>query len=103
MTDTPVLNGQILGQAAAATRALFDDFLAEVGTDFLSWLALNQLDADGHAAIEDDLVRGIAGAVRTEEGPVPPSPPASATGPTASRSGSTVPCPRRTWPPPAGS
>jgi hypothetical protein len=38
---TVPLNGQVIGQAERATRALLDRLLAGVGTPFEQWVALN--------------------------------------------------------------
>ena len=43
MTDTPTLNGQILGQAERAARACLDRLLADHGTDFDQWIAVRHL------------------------------------------------------------
>src|SRR5262245_3752500 len=40
MTEAPTLNGQVLGQAERATRALLDEVLAETSTPFEQWVAL---------------------------------------------------------------
>ena len=43
MADTPTLNGQDIGQAERATRAVLDALLAETSTSFQSWVTLNVL------------------------------------------------------------
>ncbi len=41
MTQAPALNGQVIGQAERATRAVLDVLLAETDTPFVEWVALN--------------------------------------------------------------
>jgi DNA-binding MarR family transcriptional regulator len=60
MTDTPILNGQVIGQAERATRAVLDSLLAETDIDFLQWVTLNVLDAAGRSIDEADLVQRVA-------------------------------------------
>ncbi|MDI1462968.1 hypothetical protein QEZ54_18485 [Catellatospora sp. KI3] len=57
------LNGQILGQAERATRAVLDRLLDRAGTDFHGWVLLN-LTADGaepvpHAALAARMAAGL--------------------------------------------
>ncbi|MFJ9682697.1 hypothetical protein ACIRP2_32295 [Streptomyces sp. NPDC101194] len=51
MSATPTLNGQVIGQAHYATRALLDRLLAATGTTFHQSVALNAT-ADRGAATE---------------------------------------------------
>jgi DNA-binding MarR family transcriptional regulator len=44
---TVPLNGQVIGQAERATRALLDRLLAGVGTPFEQWVALNLTATSG--------------------------------------------------------
>jgi hypothetical protein len=55
MSTAPTLNGQIIGQAERATRAVLDRLLAETGTTFPQWVALNLTATDRGAAALDDL------------------------------------------------
>jgi hypothetical protein len=55
---TTALNGQILGQAERATRAVLDGLLAEIGTPFLEWVGLNLLATGGPQPV-DDLVEQV--------------------------------------------
>ena len=55
MTTAPTLNGMVIGQAEAATRAVLDNFLAETGTSFLPWVTLNLLTLAGGKLAEDEL------------------------------------------------
>ena len=41
MTQAATLNGQVIGQAERATRAVLEVLLAETGTAFTNWVALN--------------------------------------------------------------
>ena len=58
MTTTTTLNGQILGQAERATRAVLDGLLAEIGTPFVEWVGLNLLATGGPRPV-DDLVEQV--------------------------------------------
>ena len=55
MTQTPPLTGQDIGQAEAATRAILDRLLAQTGTAFHGWVALNVLAANGAALDQGEL------------------------------------------------
>lgn len=67
-TTTPAqplpLNGQHIGQAANATRAILDAVLAKEQTSFSTWIALRTLDTHGayesRAAFEAALAGGLA-------------------------------------------
>jgi DNA-binding MarR family transcriptional regulator len=54
------LNGQLIGQAERVTRALLDRLLAETGTTFTQWVALNVTATAG----PDDLETQLAGGLR---------------------------------------
>ena len=61
MTQAPTLNGQVIGQAERATRAVLEVLLAETGTPFVEWVALN-LTAQRESTLEalvDQLVTGL--------------------------------------------
>lgn len=51
----PALNGQDIGQAEHATRAVLDRLLARTGTQFHGWVIINLLAAGGGALREDEL------------------------------------------------
>ena len=51
----PPLNGQDIGQAEHATRAVLDRLLAGTGTQFHGWVIINQLATAGGALGEDEL------------------------------------------------
>ncbi|WP_326733924.1 hypothetical protein [Streptomyces sp. NBC_01022] len=53
MTTTPSVNGQVIGQAHYATRAVLERLLAETGATFHESVALNAT-ADGDGSIERD-------------------------------------------------
>jgi len=55
MTSTPTLNGQDIGQAESAVRAVLNRLLARTGTPFHSWVILNLLGRSGGALGEDEL------------------------------------------------
>ena len=59
MTTVPTLNGMVIGQAEAATRAVLDNFLAESGTSFLPWVALNLLTLAGGKLAQDERVMRV--------------------------------------------
>jgi hypothetical protein len=67
MTQTPLLNGQDIGQAEHATRAVLERLLARTGTQFLGWVMLNQLAAAGGALPEDDLTGRITHGLKIGE------------------------------------
>lgn len=66
MTDTPTLNGQIIGQAERATRAVLDVLLAETGTDFVEWVTLNVLHGSGASADASDLVARVGSGLKID-------------------------------------
>ena len=57
---TPTLNGQDIGQAEKATRAVLDRTLARTGTQFHGWVILNLLGTGGRALGEDELTGRVA-------------------------------------------
>jgi hypothetical protein len=61
MTQAPTLNGQVIGQAERATRAVLEVLLAETNTPFVNWVALNLAAQDEIAvdAMVDQLVTGL--------------------------------------------
>ncbi|HKY14577.1 MAG TPA: hypothetical protein VJM33_06595 [Microthrixaceae bacterium] len=89
MITPPTLNGQIIGRAERATRALLERLLEPIGLSFPQWATLNMLitgggQVDGHELTvqvarglrvsHDDAVGALAGlvdaglAIRTPEG-----------------------------------
>jgi DNA-binding MarR family transcriptional regulator len=67
MTDTPTLNGQDIGQAERATRAVLDALLAETSTSFQSWVTLNVLATSGSVLEQDQLVQRITSGLKVGE------------------------------------
>ncbi len=66
MTTAPTLNGQVIGQAAIATRAVLDGLLAETGVAFNDWVAVNLLGTTGELA-PVALVQQLATGLRIDE------------------------------------
>jgi DNA-binding MarR family transcriptional regulator len=70
MSTAPTLNGQVIGQAHYATRALLGTVLAPTGTTFNQSVALNAV-ADGGEAVEHcALVARMTGALKIDESAV---------------------------------
>lgn len=67
MTQTPTLNGQDIGQAEHATRAVLDRLLARTGIQFHGWVIINQLAAGGGTLGEDDLTGRITHGLKIGE------------------------------------
>jgi hypothetical protein len=68
MSTTPTLNGQVIGQAEHATRAVLDRLLAHAGATFHDWVALNLIAASRAAVGRDELVGRMTGALKTDDG-----------------------------------
>jgi hypothetical protein len=66
MTTTATLNGQVIGQAERATRALLDVLLAETSTPFVRWVSVDLL-ATGERTTADDLVDQLVTGLRISE------------------------------------
>jgi DNA-binding transcriptional regulator PaaX len=74
MTQAPTLNGQVIGQAERATRAVLEVLLAETNTPFVNWVTLNLIGnlignvvgAQGETAVDALIAQLIAG-LRIEE------------------------------------
>jgi hypothetical protein len=67
MTSAPTLNGQVLGQAERATRAVLEALLAETGTPFVQWVALNlaaQAEAAQRETTPDELIGQLVTGLR---------------------------------------
>ena len=58
MTQPAALNGQVIGQAERATRAVLEALLAETETTFTNWVALNLVATHGAMTV-DSLVEQI--------------------------------------------
>ena len=63
MTQPAPLNGQVIGQAERATRAVLEVLLAETETTFTNWVAL-KLVATQDATTVDSLVRQLVTGLR---------------------------------------
>ena len=63
MTRPATLNGQVIGQAERATRAVLEVLLAETETTFTNWVAL-KLVATQDATTVDSLVRQLVTGLR---------------------------------------
>jgi hypothetical protein len=63
----PAVNGQDIGQAERATRAVLDRLLAGTGTQFHGWVIINQLAASGGALGEDELTGRITHGLKISE------------------------------------
>ena len=63
----PPLNGQDIGQAEHATRAVLDRLLARTGTQFRGWVILNLLAAGGGQLGEDELTGRITHGLKIGE------------------------------------
>lgn len=62
MTQPATLNGQVIGQAERATRAVLEVLLAETDTTFTNWVALNLVATHGDMTVEslfEQLVTGL--------------------------------------------
>lgn len=69
-TPTPVLNGQVLGEAEHATRAVLDRLLQRIGTTFHQWVALNTAAVGGGTIERRQLVDRMIGGLKVDEAPV---------------------------------
>ncbi len=70
MSQAPTLNGQVIGQAERATRAVLEVLLADTGTPFVEWVALNltaQAEATQHATTAEALVVQLVTGLRINE------------------------------------
>lgn len=70
MSTTPILNGQVLGEAERASRALLDRLLARTGTEFHQWVVLNMTALNGNTIERDRLVDRMTGGLKVDEAAV---------------------------------
>ena len=63
----PTLNGQDIGQAERATRAVLDRLLARTGTQFHGWVIINLLAAGDGALGEDELTGRVTHGLKIGE------------------------------------
>jgi len=69
MTDTTTLTGQDIGRAHYATRAVLEAALAQTGTSFLSWLALNAVATADTVATEAQVVHRLVDGLKIDAAP----------------------------------
>lgn len=65
MPTTPALNGQLIGQAERATRAVLDRLLARTGTGFTEWVALNLATSNAAPIAPEILAARLAHGLKT--------------------------------------
>ncbi|MEU4493611.1 hypothetical protein AB0F96_09150 [Streptomyces sp. NPDC023998] len=70
MSTAPTLNGQVIGQAHYATRALLESVLAPTGTTFNQSVALNAVAGGGEAVEHGALVARMTGTLKIDESAV---------------------------------
>ena len=70
MTHTPTLNGQDIGQAESAVRAVLNGLLARTGTQFHGWVILNLLGRSAGALGEDELTGQLVHGLKIGEAAV---------------------------------
>ncbi|QNE73603.1 winged helix DNA-binding protein [Streptomyces finlayi] len=66
MPSTVTVNGQIIGQAHYATRAVLERLLAGSGTTFHQCVALNATAGDGGTTGRAELVARLTGTLKTD-------------------------------------
>jgi DNA-binding MarR family transcriptional regulator len=66
MTQTPTLTGQDIGLAHYATRALLERSLAENGTSWIDWLAINAVATGGPVVEQATVVQRLTGGLKIE-------------------------------------
>ena len=66
MSTTPTLNGQIIGMAHYATRAVLEQLLAESGTTFHQGVALNATADKGGTVEQAGLVERMTGTLKID-------------------------------------
>ena len=66
MSNAPTLNGQVLGEAAHATRALLDRVLADTATTFHQSVVMNATTASGGTAPRTAVVARMVGALKID-------------------------------------
>jgi DNA-binding MarR family transcriptional regulator len=67
MPTTPTLNGQVIGQAHHATRALLERVLAQTGTTFHQSVALNVIAGSDPAIERYQLVGRMTGTLKIDD------------------------------------
>jgi len=59
MTSVPTLNGQVIGQAERAARAVLDVLLERTRTSFHQWVVLNRVALSGGTLSQEQLTRDM--------------------------------------------
>jgi hypothetical protein len=67
MSTTPTLNGQVLGQAERATRAVLDRMLERHGQTFHEWVAVNRTAGAGGTVHKGALIDQLANGLKIDE------------------------------------
>jgi DNA-binding MarR family transcriptional regulator len=70
MSTTPSLNGQLIGQAEHATRALLERLLSRSGTTFHQWVAINLTAINGDSIERDQLSDRMTDALKIDDSAV---------------------------------
>lgn len=70
MTHTPTLNGQDIGAAESAVRAVLNRLLAQTGTPFHGWVILNLLGRSDTPLSQDELTGRVVHGLKISEGVV---------------------------------
>jgi hypothetical protein len=70
-TPAPTLNGQVIGQAHYATRALLNRLLESTGTSHHQWIAVNLTAVNGGAIGRAELVERMAHGLKIDAGEFP--------------------------------
>ena len=65
---TPVLNGQVIGEAQRAAQALLDRLLATTGTTFYQWVGLNAIATRSGTATRAEVERLMVDGLRVDPG-----------------------------------
>ncbi|MFD5073812.1 MarR family transcriptional regulator [Streptomyces sp. NPDC058371] len=66
-TTTPLVNGQVIGLAHYASRAVLETVLARTGSDFSQSVALRVVSDNGGTVDRDRLVSRLVGALKIDE------------------------------------
>jgi DNA-binding MarR family transcriptional regulator len=66
MSTAPTLNGQVIGQAERATRAILDRLLTRMGATFHHWVALN-LTTNGQTIERHEITRQMTQSLKIDE------------------------------------
>ncbi|WP_127356919.1 hypothetical protein [Actinacidiphila soli] len=67
MSTTPTVNGQVIGQAHYATRAVLELLLARTGTTFHQSVALNATADSGAAIYRDQLIARMTDTLKIDD------------------------------------